>query len=244
MEFHYKAIGRMITPFKEKFGIPRQSLMMDEARALIKLNPDSKYRLALKSLEEFSHIWIIFDFHKKGRIEWTPLIDTPRVEAGERRGVFATRSPHRPNSIGMSAVKLLRIDYEAQGGIEIFVSGVDLMDGTPILDIKPYLPFSDRIDSANSGWASSDIRKYSVRFSAEAEEAVNMYQSRHPRLRPFLEEMVAYDPRPTSQRRATPIHEEKSHGLKFAFRVLDLDVRWSIDDGAIVIDEIIDLAKA
>ncbi len=238
MDFHYQAIGKVVSPFREKFGIPRQSLMMDEARAILKLNPDPLFLQAVRHLEQFSHIWVLFDFHKNGKGPWHPLIDTPRIEAGHRMGVFATRSPHRPNAIGMSAIKLESIDLSPKDGIEIAVNGVDLMDGTPILDIKPYLPFADRIDQANSGWAASDIRKYAVNFSPKAEQDLALFHDRHPRLQPLIEEMLAYDPRPTSQRRASPIHEPSSDGLKFAFRILDLDIHWEIKDGSLYVKEL------
>lgn len=240
MDFTYQAIGVLNSPFREKFGIPRQSLMMEEARAILKLFPDPQFALALKHLEQFSHIWIIFDFHKNGRGPWHPLIDTPRIEAGHRMGVFATRSPHRPNSIGMSAVRLEKINYSPQDGIELHLNGVDIMDGTPVLDIKPYLPFADRIDQANSGWASSDIKKFPVSFSEASLLVIRENKDRHPRLLELIQEMLSFDPRPTSQRRASPIDEKESQGLKFAFRLLDLDVRWEIRDGGLNVLEILD----
>lgn len=241
MEFTYKAIGTLVTPFREKFGIPRQSLMMEEARGHIKLNPDPQFALALKHLEQFSHIWVIFDFHKNGRGPWHPLIDTPRLEAGHRMGVFATRSPHRPNALGMSAVKLESIDYSPRDGIEIHINGVDIMDGTPVLDIKPYLPFADRIEEANSGWAQSDIKKFTVSFSEESLHEITAQRERHPRLYELILEMLSYDPRPTSQRRASPIDAEESQGLRFAFRLLDLDIRWEIKNFGLHVFEVMDL---
>lgn len=242
MEFRYQAIGTVKTPFREKFGIPRQSLMMEEARAIIKLNPDPQYPLALKHLEQFSHIWVLFDFHKNGKGPWHPLIDTPRLEAGERMGVFATRSPHRPNAIGISAVKLERIDFNPSDGIEIHINGVDIMDQTPVLDIKPYLPFADRIEDANSGWAQSEIRRYPVRFEKDSLQKLVAFTDRHSRLRELVEEMLAFDPRPTSQRRAAPIHKREFDGQKFAFRILDLDIRWEIEDGGLSVVDVVDLA--
>ncbi|RZA17074.1 MAG: tRNA (N6-threonylcarbamoyladenosine(37)-N6)-methyltransferase TrmO, partial [Proteobacteria bacterium] len=237
-------IGTLLSPFREKFGIPRQSLMMNEARGTIKLNPDPQYALALKNLEQFTHIWVLFDFHKNGRGPWHPLIDTPRIEAGERMGVFATRSPHRPNAIGMSAVRLERLDLGAEGGIEIHINGVDIMDGTPVLDIKPYLPFADRIEDANSGWAHTDIRRYEVVFLSEVLATLKKFEDRHPRLLALIEEMLAFDPRPTSQRRAAPIYESSSEGLKFAFRILDLDIHWMVRDKSLMVFDVKDLAAS
>lgn len=241
MDFHYRSIGTLRSPFREKFGIPRQSLMMEEARGYVKLNADPQFAVALRHLEQFSHIWVIFDFHKNGNGPWHPLIDTPRVEAGHRMGVFATRSPHRPNAIGMSAVRLESIDFEAKGGIEIHINGVDIMDGTPVLDLKPYLPFADRIDEANSGWAQSEIVRYPVRFTETSLQALENHRLRHPRLRELIEEMLGFDPRPTSQRRASPIHDPSSEGLKFAFRILDLDVQWEVHNFGLRVFSVIDL---
>lgn len=243
MDFHYRSIGMIQSPFREKFGIPRQSLMMAEARGLVKLDPDPLYPAALKHLEQFSHIWIIFDFHKNGKNHWHPLIDTPRIETGHRMGVFATRSPHRPNAIGMSVVRLESIDFEAKGGIEIHINGIDILDGTPVLDIKPYLPFADRIEDANAGWASSDILRYPVSFYDSCRIALECYSDRHPRLKELVEEMLSFDPRPTSQRRASPIHDGSSQGLNFAFRILDLDIRWEIDNFGLRVFEVVDLKR-
>jgi len=230
-------IGRLLTPFKEKFGVPRQSLMMSEAKGILKLNKDPEFALALRHLDQFSHIWIIFVFHKSLNKPWHPLIDTPRAEDTQRMGVFATRSPHRPNAIGMSAVKLECIDLEASDGIELHLTGLDLLDGTPVLDIKPYLPYADRIEDANSGWIKTEIERYPVHFtpgSLAAMEAATQY----PRLRQLIEQMLELDPRPTSQRRAAPIHAESTEGMRFAFRVLDFDVRWEVVQGTLLVHDV------
>jgi tRNA-Thr(GGU) m(6)t(6)A37 methyltransferase TsaA len=167
MKDTYLPIGIVHTCFKEKFGTPRQSLLVSEARGVLKLNPNPDFLQSLDQLDTFSHIWIIFVFHEHLDQEWRPKITSPRVEIG-KVGVFASRSPHRPNPIGMSAVKLEKIDREALGGIEIHISGVDLLDGTPVLDIKPYIPYADSIPGANSGWAKEDIARCEVQFSLES----------------------------------------------------------------------------
>ncbi|RZA12579.1 MAG: tRNA (N6-threonylcarbamoyladenosine(37)-N6)-methyltransferase TrmO, partial [Proteobacteria bacterium] len=243
--FAFEPIGLINTPFKEKFGIPRQSLMMTEAQSVIKLNPDPAFIPALRNLQQFSHIWIIFVFHKNGNGPWHPLIDTPRVEAGERMGVFATRSPHRPNPIGMSAVSLDRIDFETPGGIEIHVNGVDLMDGTPVLDIKPYVPYADCLPEANSGWIKTDIERYSVDWDPEALKLLSDSGSTsYPRDRVLIEQMLELDPRPTSQRRAAPLHEITSEGMRFAFRVREWDVHWEVRNGSIFVYKILPLNRS
>lgn len=242
MTFHYKAIGLLQTPFREKFGVPRQSLMMDEARAILKLNPDPSYPLALSHLDQFSHVWVVFVFHKNGNGHWHPLIDTPRVEAGHRMGVFATRSPHRPNPIGMSAVKLERIAWDAPGGIEIHLNGVDLLDGTPVLDIKPYVPYADCIPDANSGWIKTEIERYPVTFSQDSLAVIDQHAANgHPRLKMLIEQMLELDPRPTSQRRAAPIASQSTEAMRFAFRILGLDVHWEVRNGEIYVLHILEL---
>jgi tRNA-Thr(GGU) m(6)t(6)A37 methyltransferase TsaA len=226
---NYLPIGFLKTCFKEKFGVPRQSGMVPEARAVLKLNDHPDFKLALNHLEDFSHLWIIFSFHKHAEMKWRPTIHPPRVSAPKNIGVFASRSPHRPNSIGMSAVKLERIDWNAKNGIEIHLSGVDFLDDTPVLDIKPYLPYTDRIMEANGGWADGDIVQYPVSFSIDALETINTYTKReHPNFEKLLIEMLKWDPRPTSQKRLHPIEEPLSEGLLFGFYFLEFDIKWKI----------------
>lgn len=217
--------------------------MLHSATGIIKLNPDPQFREALRHLDGFSHIWIVFLFHEHLNQTWRPLITPPRIDAPGKVGVFASRSPHRPNPIGLSAVKLENINFDASNGIEIEVSGVDLLDGTPILDLKPYLPYIDQIPEAKAGWTETEIPKFKVSFSelalkqlADAEHRNR--KSSQKQLQILLTEMLALDPRPTSQRKAHPISDPNSSGMVFAFRLLDFDVRWHIQDAAILVDEI------
>jgi tRNA-Thr(GGU) m(6)t(6)A37 methyltransferase TsaA len=243
-EHHYPPIGVLKTCFTEKFGVPRQSLMISEARGILKLNPDPSYRAALNHLEQFSHLWVLFVFHQHAGKPWRPTIEPPRVDAPRRVGVFASRSPHRPNPIGLSAVRLERIDYEARDGIELHLSGVDILDGSPVLDIKPYLPFADRIPEANDGWASSEITRYPVTFSTESLSVIEKFSEQHPRLQSLVSQLLEWDPRPTSQRRSMPIEAPASEGMVFAFRILDFDVQWEIRSGAIWVRDLIVLARS
>jgi tRNA-Thr(GGU) m(6)t(6)A37 methyltransferase TsaA len=233
-------IGVVKSCFSEKFGVPRQSMMIQEAIGIVKLDPNPEYRAALNHLESFSHVWIIFLFDRIGDKKWTPTIHPPRVDAPRKVGVFASRSPHRPNPIGMSAVKLEKIDYDAPGGIEIHLSGVDILDGTPVLDIKPYLPFADSIPAASSGWAASEIPRYAVSFSPESLQSIEEYsKTRHPRLKEFITEMLEWDPRPTSQRRTMVIDDPKCEGMRFGFRIFDFDVQWEIRERGIFVRELV-----
>lgn len=245
MNDHYPPIGIMKTCFTEKFGAPRQPLMVSEARGILKLNPDPAFALAFDHLTDFSHVWVIFVFHQHLHKPWHPRIRPPRVEAPRKVGVFASRSPHRPNPIGMSAVKLEKIDLEAEGGIEIHLSGVDILDGTPVLDIKPYLPYADSIPEASTGWATEEIARYPVSFSPESLAAIEGLSSElFPNLRELLSQMLSLDPRPTSQRKAMPILSPSSEGMVFGFRVSSFDVQWQIRAGEIYVIELLPVGRA
>ena len=228
MFFQHQAIGFLKTRFKEKFGVPRQSLMMREARGVLKLKPDPSYAQALLHLEKFSHLWLVFVFHQDMDKPWRPTIRPPRLDAPRKVGLFASRSPHRPNPIGISAVKLESIDLQAPGGIEIHVSGVDLLDGTPILDIKPYLPYADSIVEANAGWAGSEIPKYAVHFSEECEATLQSLKPtpQVPDWRELITQTLEWDPRPTSQRRAMPIESGEFNGMRFGLSICEAEVKW------------------
>ncbi len=217
-------------------------MMIESAKGVIKLRTDHRFEFAFRDLESFSHIWLIYFFHKAGDRDWRPLVDTPRLDANGKMGVFATRSPHRPNPIGLSAVKLESIDLSPTDGIEIHVSGVDLLDGTPILDIKPYLGYADRIDAANSGWVNGRIEKYPVQYSAQAKELIQTDADRgESYFGELLQEILEFDPRPTSQRRAKKISAVENSGSKFAFRLLGRDIHWQIHQGGILVEKISEL---
>jgi tRNA-Thr(GGU) m(6)t(6)A37 methyltransferase TsaA len=209
--------------------------MIQEARGILKLYPNSGYRSALNHLEQFSHLWLIFIFNQNSKKDWRPTIRPPRLDAPRRVGVFASRSPHRPNPIGLSAVKLEKIDLDAPGGIELHLSGVDILDRTPVLDIKPYLPFADSIPGASGGWAETEIPRYPVHFSSQSLEKVEKASLN----RKFIEQVLEWDPRPTSQRRAIPMDDPQSEGLIFYFRILNFDVQWRIQDKSIYVVDLI-----
>ncbi len=243
--YSFEPIGYIQSCFKEKFGVARQSMMIPQARGFLKFNPDPAYLNSLRYLNEFSHLWIIFVFHKNIEKGWKPLINPPRIEAPEQVGVFASRSPHRPNPIGMSVVKIEEIDFSAPGGIELHLSGLDILDGTPVLDIKPYLSFADSFVDAASGWASQSIQKYRVEFSSESAIAIQESGTRyHPNLQALLQQMLELDPRPTAQRKRSSIESDESEGLVFAFRIFDFDVKWKIQNKGIFVLELENLADS
>ena len=241
--YHMEPIGILRTAFQEKFGVPRQSLMVGEAKGILKLNSDPRYREAFRHLEGFSHIWIVFVFHEHVSQEWRSTITPPRLDSPGKIGVFASRSPHRPNPIGLSAVKLEKIDLDGAEGVELHVSGVDILDGTPVLDIQPYLPYVDCVLDATPGWTESEIPRFSVTFSTLAlqqiEASAGEYKSFHRGdFKRMLEQMLELDPRPTSQRKTMAINDPANEGMEFAFRLLNIDIRWVIKNSGIYVIEL------
>ena len=148
-----KVIAHIHSDFPTKFGIPRQSGIVEELRATIVFEPEYRIPEAFRGLEEFSHIWLIWEFSEAVRDTWSPTVRPPRLGGNTRKGVFATRSPFRPNAIGLSSVKLEKVELDAKLGPVLHISGADLMDGTPIFDIKPYIPYTDSHPEAAAGFA-------------------------------------------------------------------------------------------
>lgn len=232
----FSPIGFLQSCFTEKFGAPRQAQMIPAARGVLKLLPNPSFAQALQQLESFSHVWLIYVFDRHEDQEWHPLIHPPRVKT-KKVGVFASRSPHRPNPIGMSALKLEKIDLQAPGGIEIHLSGVDILDGTPVLDIKPYLPYADIVSDANSGWAEAELDRFPVEFSPECLARMEGGGE----MRELIEQMLAWDPRPMSQRKAMPLCDPSTQGRVFRFRVSRFDVEWQVRGQGIYVLNLYDL---
>jgi tRNA-Thr(GGU) m(6)t(6)A37 methyltransferase TsaA len=221
--FHFRPIGVIHTPFRQKFGIPRQSGLVDEAVGRLQLLPPVDRPEALKDLEGFSHIWLIWAAHRAVGDPATLTVRPPRLGGNRRVGVFASRSPFRPNSIGLSAVRLLRVEAHARPPA-LVVGGVDLLDGTPILDIKPYLPYADAIPAATGGFApTAPPRSFDVRFSERA-EAFLAERADGGRLRTLVTRLLELDPRPAYR---------EEDAAEYAFRLEELDVRWRVDDDRI-----------
>ena len=223
--FEFSPIGVIHSCFKQKFGIPRQPGLVAEAQATLELLPPYDCAEALTALEGFSHLWIIFVFHRSLRDGWRPTVRPPRLGGNRRIGVFASRSPFRPNPIGLSAVRLLDI-VEEDGRRLLRLAGVDLLDGTPVLDIKPYLPYGDAIPDARAGYAQAAPRApLPVAFEAEAEAQIEAAEVEHPGLRRLIEQLLAADPRPAYQ-------AGRASRRRFGMRLWDYDVQWEVvDDG-------------
>lgn len=199
-----KVIAYIETGFSEKFGIPRQSGMVEGSVAKIVFEPEYRNPDAIRGLEGFSHIWLLWQFSKSVREGWSPTVRPPRLGGNTRMGVFATRSPFRPNNIGLSSVKLLKIEITKDLGPVLYVEGADILSGTPIFDIKPYLAFTDSHPDATSGFTSSysDYRlKVDVPKDLEALIEPNILNT--------LKQLLSTDPRPSYQ------DDGREYGLKF-----------------------------
>ncbi len=223
--FTFLPIGIIRSPFKEKFGIPRQPGIVPDAEGVVEILPPFYQEAAFRGLAEFSHVWILFVFHQNHRAEWKPTVRPPRLGGDRRIGVFATRSGFRPNPIGMSAVELTGIQTGG-GKLHLHLKGIDLLDGTPVLDVKPYLPYTDSIPAARGGFAPEPPRTdLAVTFSDEAEAICLRKERDLPHLRSLLIQMLRMDPRP-----AYYVRSPKKQ--VFGFRLYDFDVQWTfLDDG-------------
>lgn len=196
MSFEFEPIGYIQTPFKERFGTPRQPSLVPSSWGILKLRPGLNLFGSLEGLEGFSHAWLIFVFHENQNKAVRAKIHPPRMEGG-KIGLFATRTPHRPNPIGLSAVKIEKVEADT-----VYFSGVDLVDGTPILDLKPYLPSSDSLSEATSGWTQSrPERQIEVVFTPEAlKDLSSRVGDRSERFRSSIQELLELDPRPVFYR--------------------------------------------
>lgn len=213
-ELVIKPIAHIHTDFKEKFGIPRQSGRAKSLTGRIVFLPQYRNPDALRELEGFSHIWLLFDFSKAHRSEWSPTVRPPRLGGNRRVGVFASRSPFRPNPIGLSSVRLLSIEKTETEGDVLVVSGVDLLDGTPIYDIKPYLPFSDSHPDARGGYADG-VREVHL----EVVFPETLLRQIPEEKREAVIECLADDPRPAYHDEPERIYSMKFAGLDIHFKV-------------------------
>ena len=212
MLYPLEPIATIHSPFREKFATPRQPGLVSSVTATIEFYPDFATPEAVRGLEGFSHLWLIFLFHHTWQKGWKPTVRPPRLGGNQRIGVYASRSPFRPNPVGLSAVKLLSIKNE-QGNISLEVQGADLIDGTPILDIKPYIAYGDSIPAASSGFAQeAPGTALEVTFSDQAWQQLNNYRSESPGLETMLTETLALDPRPAYRQKRD---DDQEYGVLF-----------------------------
>ncbi|MBR5056750.1 MAG: tRNA (N6-threonylcarbamoyladenosine(37)-N6)-methyltransferase TrmO [Bacteroidales bacterium] len=213
-----KAIARIHNDVKGKFGLPRQSGLAPSLLSRIVFEPEFRNADALRGLEGFSHIWLIWDFSESHTEEWSPTVRPPRLGGNKRMGVFATRSPFRPNPIGLSCVRLEAIDLDTPEGPVLTVSGADLMDGTPIFDIKPYLPGADSRPDARDGFVGEHRQKLLEVESPEKAVAADLEQRLDSRQMTALREILAQDPRPAYHDDPDRIYTLTYAGLEIKFR--------------------------
>lgn len=217
-------IARIRSAFPTKFGIPRQSGLVDGLKATIVFEPKYREAEALRGLDEYSHIWLIWDFSESGRDTWSPTVRPPRLGGNVRMGVFATRSPYRPNSIGLSCVKIDSIELSSPEGPLIHVLGADLMDGTPIYDIKPYVAYSDSHPEATGGFTSSHPDHL---LQVEIDE--KLCKGIDGETLDILRQLLSRDPRPSYQR-----DPERVYGMEYE----NLEIKFTVSGEALTVTEI------
>ena len=214
MEATIQAIARIHSDFPTKFGIPRQSGLVEELRAVIVFEPEFRSPDALRGIEDFSHLWLIWQFSQAVRQGWSPTVRPPRLGGNTRMGVFATRSPFRPNPIGLSCVELVGVEEHTPEGPVIRVAGADLMDGTPIYDIKPYVPYADCRPQAVGGFAqATPEEKLQVDIPAHLLDRVPVQK------RSALAGVLAQDPRPSYQADSQRVYGFGFGGMEVRFTV-------------------------
>ena len=220
-----QVIARMKSDFPTKFGIPRQSGLVEELRSTIIFEPEFRNPDALRGIEGFSHLWLIWQFSEAVRTEWSPTVRPPRLGGNTRIGVFATRSPFRPNSLGLSSVKLLGVEQTEEFGTVLHVGGADLMDGTPIFDIKPYIPYGDSHPDAIGGFTDTagdfllDVNFPDVLLAKLPKDKQNAAVG-----------VLSHDPRPSYQRKPGRIY-----GVSFA----GVDIRFTVEDNKLTVIDVI-----
>lgn len=216
--YSMQVIGHVESCFNEKFAIPRQPGLVPAATATIVLVPGFASPDSVRGLDAFSHLWLLFAFHATADAGWKPTVRPPKLGGNQRVGVFASRATHRPNPIGMSVAKLLAIDTSL--GVRIHVGGLDVLDGTPVLDIKPYLPYADALHHASGGYADDGSDPLDVAFSAQASVAIEQYAANYPDLLLLIRQVLAQDPRP-----GYADDPQREYGMN----LYDLNIRWRCD---------------
>ena len=219
-----QVIARMRSDFSTKFGIPRQSGLVEQLRSTVVFEPEFRNADALRGIEDFSHLWILWQFSEAVRQGWSPTVRPPRLGGNTRMGVFATRSPFRPNNIGLSCVKLLGVEHTPDCGAVIHVAGADLMDGTPILDIKPYIPYADAQTEATGGFTD-----HAGDFLLQVDFPHDLLKQLPADKQEAAMAVLSHDPRPSYQK-----NPDRVYGLSFA----GFDIRFSVRDSILTVCDV------
>ena len=221
-----RAIARVHSDFPSKFGVPRQSGLVEDLTSTLVFEPEFRSEDALRGLEGFSHLWLVWVFHQAAQRDWSPTVRPPRLGGNARMGVFATRSPFRPNPIALSAVRLDGVERTEAWGTVLRLRGADLVDGTPVLDVKPYLPYADCVPDALGGFAAAPAAP-----ALAVDIPPDLLERVPPERRRALLGVLAQDPRPPYQK-----DPDRVYGFGFA----GLEVRFSVADGVLTVREILE----
>ncbi len=224
MDVNIQAIARMHSDFSSKFGIPRQSGLVQQLRSTIVFEPEYRNADALRGIEDFSHLWLIWQFSEAVRSDWSPTVRPPRLGGNTRMGVFATRSPFRPNNLGLSCVELLDVEQTEEFGTVLHVGGADLLDGTPIFDIKPYIPYADAHPEAAGGFTDT-----AGDFLLDVNFPVSLLQQLPEDKQAAAIGVLSHDPRPSYQQ-----NPDRIYGLSFA----GFDIRFTVNEKTLTVIEV------
>jgi len=219
-------IAYISSPYKQKFAIPRQPGLVKEAVGEIIFAKDFADPNCLRKIEQFSHLWLLFQFHETVDKGWTPTVQPPRLGGKEKVGVFASRSTFRPNGVGLSVVE--NLGWQQQGSsLVLQVGGIDLLDGTPIIDIKPYLPYADAISTASGGFANeAPGHSYNIHFSDDSAKALNMLKEDYPSLKELVIGVLQQDPRPAWR-------HKPEDGKQYGMSLYELNIKWKVEGNVI-----------
>lgn len=232
MKMSISPIAHIRTPFKEKFAVPRQPGIADAAIGDIVFTPEFENQDFVRGIEEFSHLWLVFGFHQTHRNQHAALVRPPRLGGNQKVGVFASRSTYRPNNLGLSVVELFAVNTERKTTI-LQVKGMDLIDNTPIYDIKPYLAYVDSIPDAVSGYAQqAPIESMFVSFTRQSLDVLASHSGPYPDLRRLIEQVLSLDPRP-AYRQSEQL--DRVYGVK----LYNFDVRWRVEGNRCVVEQIL-----
>ena len=229
-QYNLTSIGTIHSCYKEKFGIPRQPGLVNNT-STIEIEPVYSQDEAFRELETFSHIWIIFIFHGIEDSKWNPTVRPPRLGGNQRVGVFATRSMFRPNPVGLSVVELTKVERIGDK-IVLTIVGGDFLDSTPVIDIKPYIPYVDSVETIKAGYALAKPGiKFEVVFSNDAREEIEIAEKKYAELGKIIIEILQLDPRPAYKTSA-------KMNNSFAIKLYDYDLKWYVDEETIVVESL------
>ena len=224
-------IGKVNSPYKQKFVIPRQANLADAAIGIIELNKDFTDFDCLRGIDQFTHLWIVYFLHETASQGWAPTVQPPRLGGKKKVGVFSSRAAFRPNPIGISAVKYIE-HFKKDRSIHIKISGMDLLDGTPVLDIKPYIPYADSIPTAGGGYASEKPKQVLiVEFSDSAEKKLSAFEAERENLRSLITQVLSLDPRPAWEINTL---DQRQYGAT----IFDINIKFQIHGEAVLVTEL------